>query len=69
MQTHSLPQTIQLPSTQQAIADARLIVCTPELAVLVPQTFRLLALKILASQQGFTVVQRHRPANSASPRT
>ncbi|MDS9468190.1 hypothetical protein RGQ15_11495 [Paracoccus sp. MBLB3053] len=67
MQTHSLPQTTSLPATPRAIADARAVICDPNLAATLPETFRRLAFLILASQHGIRVTQRHRAANLAGP--
>ncbi|SMO79347.1 hypothetical protein [Paracoccus laeviglucosivorans] len=57
-------RTPSLPLDHVAIKAARDIMSNPEQAAALPESMRLLAVKIAASAFGFTIVQRHRPPNS-----
>lgn len=57
------PMKIPLvPTTPQAVTDARMVICDPELAARLPETLRRVAFMIVASQHGIRVSQRQRPA-------
>jgi hypothetical protein len=57
--------TVSLPDGPAAVADAMLVLASPEVAALAPPSVRRLAWFIAASQHGMKVSQRHRPANSS----
>jgi len=55
--------TLSLPHTPCALADARRVICDPDLAATMPETFRRMAFMIVANQHGIRVRQIQRTAN------
>lgn len=55
--------TVSLPVTPAAVADAMAVLSTPDLASRLPESIRRMAWNVAMSSVGFRVTQRHRPAN------